>query len=146
MKAFSPSGDDSATINCPMCQQPFTPFGRGRWCSDHCRKKAWRRQHQRPAAPLVLPDAGGPRRPITVYACDACGTRALGQQRCEDCGSFMHRVGIGGNCPSCDEPVAVCDLVDVELVPVDGTRRRVSSSRDDGAKNSGRGAARRRQP
>ena len=24
MKAFSPSRDDSATINCPMCQRPFT--------------------------------------------------------------------------------------------------------------------------
>jgi hypothetical protein len=86
-----------------------------------------------------------PARSITVYACDACGTRALGQQRCEDCGSFMRRIGVGGNCPSCDEPVAVSDLLDAELLPVDGTRRRLSSSGDDGATNSGRGGARRRQ-
>ena len=57
-----------------------------------------------------------PRRPITVYECDACGTRALGEQRCADCTTFMRTVGIGGSCPCCDEPVAVAELVGEEVV------------------------------
>ena len=44
----------------------------------------------------------------SVYACD---TRCLGQQRCEDCGVFMRRIGFGGLCPCCDEPVATIELV-----------------------------------
>jgi hypothetical protein len=35
-------------------------------------------------APIVIPKAR-PRRPITVYECDSCGERALGEQRCETC-------------------------------------------------------------
>ncbi len=52
-----------------------------------------------------------PRRPITVYECGTCGLRAVADQRCEPCGTFMHRVGIGGACPGCDEPVTVADLL-----------------------------------
>jgi hypothetical protein len=37
--------------------------------------------------------------------------RELGIQRCDDCGIFMARVGIGGLCPHCDEPLAVAELV-----------------------------------
>lgn len=51
----------------------------------------------------------------TVYECDACGSRALGEQRCE-CGTFARRVGIGGCCPECDAPVAVEELVGPDLV------------------------------
>jgi hypothetical protein len=47
-----------------------------------------------------------------VYECAACGTRALGDQRCADCATFMRKIGIGANCPSCFEPVAVTDLLD----------------------------------
>ena len=57
-----------------------------------------------------------PRRPITVYECDGCGARAVGQQRCEDCGTFMRKLGLGGPCPHCDEPVAVVELLDQEVV------------------------------
>jgi hypothetical protein len=54
---------------------------------------------------------------MTVYECDNCGSRALGEQRCEQCGTFMSRVGIGGCCPSCDEPIAVAELVGQEVAP-----------------------------
>jgi hypothetical protein len=111
MRAETPSRDDDATAACPMCQRLFTPVGRGRYCCDGCRKTAWRRRHQPPPAPISVPAAGGPRRPITVYEC-ACGYRALGEQRCEECGSFMSRVGVGGLCPNCDAPVAAKELLD----------------------------------
>jgi hypothetical protein len=29
----------------------------------------------------------------------------------------MRRVGLGGHCPHCDEPVAIADLLDEEVVP-----------------------------
>jgi hypothetical protein len=47
-----------------------------------------------------------------VYICDTCDTRALGQQRCEDCNTFMRAAGIGGLCPCCNEPVAVAELTE----------------------------------
>ena len=40
-------------------------------------------------------------------------TRYLGTQRCSECGVFCRRVGAGGLCPECGEPVAVADLLDV---------------------------------
>ena len=115
----TPWRDDDATIGCPVCGRPFTPAGRARYCCDGCRKTAWRRRQQVLPAPVVVP-APITRRPVTVYQCAACGTRSVGQQRCEDCGAFMARVGLGGACPHCDEPVAVDELLDLsaaETVP-----------------------------
>jgi len=34
----------------------------------------------------------------------------IGQQRSDDCGTFCVRIGPGGTCPHCDEPVAIDDL------------------------------------
>jgi len=53
--------------------------------------------------------AGG-RRDVTVYACPGCDARYLGEQYCLECGTFCTRVGVGGPCPHCGEPVAVDDL------------------------------------
>ncbi|HEX9506418.1 MAG TPA: M15 family metallopeptidase [Acidimicrobiia bacterium] len=47
----------------------------------------------------------------TVYACPNCETRYLGEQRCDECNTWCRRVGPGGLCPCCDEPVAVTDLL-----------------------------------
>lgn len=118
----SPSRDDTATGVCPLCGRCYTPSGRARYCSDGCRKKAWRRRHAQPPAPIVVAPPSRARRPITVYECGACGTRALGEQRCGDCGTFMARVGVGGLCPHCDGAVAVCDLLgeDIAAVSVPG--------------------------
>jgi hypothetical protein len=53
---------------------------------------------------------GGPA--STVYECEDCGVRAVGEQRCEGCSRFMRRVGTGGSCPACDEPVTVAELLE----------------------------------
>ncbi|MDQ3456258.1 MAG: hypothetical protein M3513_12540 [Actinomycetota bacterium] len=45
-----------------------------------------------------------------------CGARALGEQRCPDCATFMHKIGIGGHCPSCSEPIAVNELLEQEVI------------------------------
>jgi ssDNA-binding Zn-finger/Zn-ribbon topoisomerase 1 len=95
------------TVSCPRCGQPFTPVGRQRFCAAACRQAAWRRQHSEaaPSLPTRAP------RPATVYECPGCGARFLGEQRCPDCNVFCRRVGPGGPCPHCDEPVALSDLV-----------------------------------
>jgi rubrerythrin len=49
----------------------------------------------------------------TVYECDGCGERFIGAQRCESCNLFARRIGAGGPCPHCDEPVAITELVEV---------------------------------
>ena len=46
-----------------------------------------------------------------VYECPDCGERQAGIRRCEDCNLFMRRLGPGGSCPHCDEPVLISDLL-----------------------------------
>ena len=112
----APSRDGTVTITCPVCQRGFARQGKRQWCSPACKTEAWRRRHQADR-PLVAVPPARPRRPITVYECDGCGTRAVGRQRCEDCGTFMRKLGLGGPCPHCDEPVSVTELLDQEVVP-----------------------------
>ena len=112
-EAVSPSHNDGVTMaqaTCEVCGRAFRPAGRRRFCSDACRQTAWRRRHSTPAPPLQAGEAR-PARSATVYECPSCGTRYLGQQRCPDCQLFCRRVGPGGRCPHCDEPVAVADLI-----------------------------------
>ncbi len=109
---MNPSSNDPVTIPCPVCATPFQPIGKRRYCRDACRVAAHRRRHHRADdAVEPVPPAGRPRRSTTVYQCGTCEGRALGQQRCEECGTFMHRLGIGGLCPCCDEPVTVDELL-----------------------------------
>jgi endogenous inhibitor of DNA gyrase (YacG/DUF329 family) len=101
--------NDGITIACPICQRAVPRVGRRRFCSDACRQAAWRARQ--PVAP-ALPIPRRSPRPATIYECPACETRFLGEQYCPDCRTFCRRVGPGGACPHCSEPVAVGDLVD----------------------------------
>lgn len=115
--AGAPCRDDSATTpaeRCPVCQNAFTRTGRQRFCSDACRKTAWRRRHPTPVpTPTVVP-ARRRQRDVTIYACPDCDSRYLAQQWCFDCNKPCRRIGLGGPCPNCDEPVAVTDLFDTD--------------------------------
>ena len=106
----APSRNDDVTIPCPVCATGFAPSGRRRYCSDACRVAGHRRRHHEPHPPTPLP-AQGQRKARTIYQCNTCGTRALGEQRCEECSTFMTRIGIGGHCPECDEPVTIEELL-----------------------------------
>ncbi len=93
-------------VPCAWCTAPFAPSGRRRFCSDACKQAAWRARHANPAvtpAILARPDT-------TVYECPSCEQRYLGTRRCEECQLFCRRIGPGGLCPHCDEPVAHTDL------------------------------------
>ena len=106
-----PSRDDPGTTCCPVCQQPFTPAGRQAYCSTQCRKTAFRRRRHNPPAAIAVPPPR-PRGSYTIYECPACGERRAGQQRCDDCGIFGYKIGAGGPCPHCSEPVTISDLLD----------------------------------
>jgi hypothetical protein len=106
-----PSRDDPGTTSCPVCQQPFTPAGRQAYCTTRCRKTAFRRRHQDPAAAIAIPPARARSR-NAIYECPACGERRAGQQRCDNCGIFGRKIGAGGPCPHCSEPVTISDLLD----------------------------------
>ena len=110
-----PSCHDSVTMICPVDQRSFSPVGRQKYCCDACRAAAYRRRRDAPPPSLVVPKSQ-PRRPITIYECDNCGERAVGQQRCDTCGTFMRRVGLGGACPCCDTPIAVAELLGEEVI------------------------------
>ena len=97
-----PVRDDGATT-CPVCCKEFEPQGKQRFCGTPCRQAAWRRQNAASAEPVVA-------KPDTVYSCPRCDARYIGVQRCEDCNVFCIRLGPGGPCPNCDEPVALSDL------------------------------------
>ena len=107
----APSRNDGVTMPCPVCERPFLPTGRQRVCSAACRQTVFRRRRAAADAPLVVPPHRS-RRDGTVYQCPACEARYLGNQRCWECGVFCRRVGAGGLCPECGEPVAVADLLD----------------------------------
>jgi hypothetical protein len=104
-----PSRNDGVTIACELCGRAFVPAGRRRFCSDSCRQAAWRQRHPAPVAPLP---SRAPRL-ATVYQCTTCETRYLGEQWCPDCQRPCRRLGPGGLCPHCDEPVALTDLVPI---------------------------------
>jgi hypothetical protein len=58
-----------------------------------------------------------------IYECPCCGERQAGTRRCEDCNLFMRRLGPGGNCPHCDEPVLITDLLGTPQPPPAHTQR-----------------------
>jgi hypothetical protein len=98
----------AATSSCPVCGQTFTPtprqIPRRRYCSERCRKTAWRHRHPRhrsrprdlpPAVPRPgdVPPAVSP--PGDSDLLDASAARAEPPTRC----------------PHCARPVAVIALL-----------------------------------
>jgi hypothetical protein len=111
--AVGPLRDEHATTRCPVCRQRFTPVGRQLYCSSPCRKTAFRRRRQQPPSTVVAPARA--RRGYTVYECPDCEQLLAGEQRCSDCGTFARRVGPGGACPHCQEPVTLAELLGQEV-------------------------------
>lgn len=108
---MSPSSNDAVTIPCPACASPFEPIGKRRYCSNACRVAAHRRRHRTPDAPEPLAPARESRRVHTVYECPTCDGRVLGEQRCEECNTFMRSLGLGGLSPCCGDPITVEELL-----------------------------------
>ena len=115
-----PTDDQGATDvrlsrACPVCQTALTS-ARARYCSDACKQRAYRLR-QTDSTPLDLDALTADLRSRqalvtrTVYECPSCEARFLAEQRCPDCNTFARRLGPGGPCPHCDEPIALTDLL-----------------------------------
>lgn len=118
---------DGHTLNaptdraCPICQTGSVP-ARARYCSDACKQRAYRLRRTAivPSAPAAPPAEPRRRQAVlahTVYECPTCETRLLGERRCPDCRVFCRRLGLGGPCPHCDEPVLLADILPPEVLP-----------------------------
>ncbi len=112
--------DARAGRSCPVCQAAITS-ARARYCSDACKQRAYRlRQTDSTPVDLSTPTADLRSRHLlvarTVYECPACETRLLGEQRCPDCHVYCRRLGLGGPCPHCDDPVTLDELLGLEEV------------------------------
>lgn len=107
----TPYRDDAGTTTAntagPVCATRFAAGGPQLFCSAACRTRACRRRH---AVPAATTPAGARRRDHTVYECGQCGQRRLGVQRRADCGLFAVAAGLGGRCPSCQQPGTLADL------------------------------------
>ena len=108
---------------CPGCQQYFTAPGGRTHCTPACKTADWRRQHPNRPAPG---QSASP--PPDVYICPGCYHRYQHHQpsltapphACPDCAIPTRRIGIGGHCPCCDQPVAAIELLDnQEVTPTD---------------------------
>ncbi len=106
---------DPATMTCPLCQHSFSPRPPTLLLRRSPVKAAYRAACAA-ARPLVTVPTARTKRPITVYECPDCGERALGQQRCADCSTFMRKVGPGGEYPCCAEPIPLTELLDQEVI------------------------------
>lgn len=99
-------------LPCPVCSSGFTPIRRQRFCSPAYRQAAWR---ARQPAPIALSDPGptgrgsSRRRSPTTPAPSA--KRYLAEQWCPDCNHPCRRLGSGGLCPFCEEPITVDELL-----------------------------------
>jgi len=99
---------------CPVCGTGFTRVRRQAYCTPTCRQAAWRARQPHPvdsAAATVVVPAGRSRRDVTVYACTECDQRYLGLQWCPDCQRPCTRIGHGGLCRDCGEPMTVDELL-----------------------------------
>jgi hypothetical protein len=99
----------------PVCQATLTS-ARARYCSDACTQRAYRRR-QTDGTPLDLDaltaDLRSRQARVTraVYACPSCETRFLAEPRCPACHVFCCRLGLGGLCPHCDDPVTLAEIL-----------------------------------
>jgi hypothetical protein len=116
----SDPADARSHRSCPVCQAAITA-ARARYCSDACRQRAYRlRQPDRAPLDLDVLTTDLRRRgelvARTVYECPACEARLLGTRRCPGCHVFCRRLGLGGSCPHCDDPVMLTELLGLEEV------------------------------
>jgi len=114
---------DPATVqphrSCPVCQATLTS-ARARYGSDACKQRAYRLRQTDSTVDLdALTTELRSRHALftrTVYECPSCEVRLLGEQRCPDCHVFCRRLGLGGSCPHCDDPVTLAELLGLEEV------------------------------
>ena len=112
-------GSRDGGTGCLVCGGALSS-SRARYCSRAHQQRAFRMRHQ-----ISLPDLQRLRQDLqrrravvarTVYECQNCGERFVGERRCPDCNLFSRAIGLGGHCPECDTPLLLVDLLGEEVV------------------------------
>jgi hypothetical protein len=106
---------------CPLCPAPL-PNSRARYRSAGCRQRSFRLRRIQLAAvdDRQLRAELRRRRALvahTVYESSVCGDRMVGDRRCTQDNIFCRALGLGGHCSSCDEPILLAELLELELLP-----------------------------
>jgi hypothetical protein len=100
---------------CLVCTTSL-PSHRARCCSDACKPRAYRLRR----IDVTATDAAllatelkrlGELVAHTIYECPDCGERFMAEQRCPDCHRFCRKLGLGGCCPDCQQPVLLAELL-----------------------------------
>jgi hypothetical protein len=93
---------------------------RARYCSRAHQQRAFRLRHRTNLPNLQrLRQELQRRRAVvaqTIYECQSCGQRLVGERRCPDCHLFTRAIGLGGHCPECDTPLLLVDLLGEEVI------------------------------
>jgi len=115
-----PSHTPSSASACQVCGTALSARQQ-RYCKRACQQHAYRLRHQRVAGldPTLLQAELRRQRSLlqhTVYECPTCDIRAVGEQRCAECNTFMRRLSPGGICPECDAVITLTDLIRQEAV------------------------------
>lgn len=114
-------GSRNQSDGCLICGRERSSK-RARYCGRNaCKQAAFRLRHQtRLSIDLTRLRRDLQRRKAlgahTIYECGTCGERSVGERRCPDCYTFNRAVGLGGNCPDCDSPVLLADLLGEEVL------------------------------
>ena len=100
---------------CLICGKP-RPSMRALYCDDGCKQRAFRLRHRaNTSVDLTTLRRDLQRRKVlvahTIYECSTCGEQRVGERRCPDCHTFNRGLGLGGNCPDCDTPILLADLL-----------------------------------
>lgn len=104
-----------AEPRCSVCRASL-PSRRAHYCSAACKQCAYRlRQVDVSAADADLLTTElkrlGDLVAHTIYECPDCGERFVAEQRCPDCHQFCRKLGLGGCCPDCQQPVLLAELL-----------------------------------
>jgi hypothetical protein len=108
-------GTGNRSDGCLICGKP-RPSLRALYCDDVCKQRAFRLRHRASArVDVATLRRDLQRRKVlvahTIYQCGNCGEQYVGERRCPDCHTFNKGLGLGGNCPDCDTPVLLADLL-----------------------------------
>lgn len=95
------------TSSCPICRTPFSPAGpRHRYCTERCRKTAWRRRHARSA-----PQQDGVCDPGVVVGRPATVPRPRDVPSDVPATAIRPETSPPTRCPHCHQPIAVISLL-----------------------------------
>ncbi len=111
-------GSRNGSDGCLLCGKPRRSM-RALYCDDGCKQRAFRLRHRaNTRVDLTTLRRDLQRRKVlvahTIYECGTCGEMYVGERRCPDCHTFNRGLGLGGNCPDCDTPILLADLLGEE--------------------------------